>query len=155
MGGMELSSRMAVGLALLALPLPMALAVQPLRHWRSLVGRAALLLLAPLAMVGQGMLAMGMALDLAAPAAAATAKLAALVLLYAVLAAPAALLAALLLGRAEPSGLHQALAGVGVSPVAQFWRLTVPALAPGLLLGWVAGVAPALAAVVLLWMPWL
>ncbi len=154
MPGMEQTTKIAVGLALLAGPLPMALAVQPLRQWRSRVGRAALLLLAPLAMLGQGALAMGVALDVAAPAAAVTAKLAAQVLLYAVLTAPAALLAALLLGRAEPPGLRPALAGVGVSPGTQFWRLTVPAAAPGLLLGWVAGVAPAVAAGVLLWMPW-
>jgi hypothetical protein len=155
MGEMELSMKVMVGLGLLAGPLPMALAVQPLRHWRGRAGRAALLLLAPLAMLGQGALVMGVALDLAAPGAAMTAKLAALALLHALLALPAALLAAVLLARPEPPGVHLALAGVGVSPVAQFWRLGVPAVLPGLLLGWGAGVAPALAAVVLLWMPWL
>jgi hypothetical protein len=98
---------------------------------------------------------MGVALDLVAPGAAMTAKLAALALLHALLALPAALLAAVLLARPEPPGLHLALAGVGVSPAMQFWRLGVPAVLPGLLLGWAAGVAPAFAAMVLLWMPWL
>jgi hypothetical protein len=87
------------------------------------------------------------------PGAMMTAKLAALLLLHTILALPAALLAAVLLARAEPPGLHLALAGVGVSLAAQFWRLSVPAVLPGLLLGWLAGVAPAVAAMVLLWMP--
>ncbi len=150
-----LHMKMVVGLALLAGPLPMALAVQPLRHWPSRAGRAALLLLAPLAMVGQGalVLALGLGEMAGTPVAMMTAKLAALLMLHTILALPAALLAAVLLARPEPPGLHLALAGVGVSPAAQFWRLSVPAVLPGLLLGWLAGVAPAVAAVVLLWMP--
>ena len=145
--------RLAVGLALLALPLPMALAVQPLRHWRSLVGRAVLLLLAPLAMAGQSVLVPEVGGALMAPATGLTAKLVLLVVLHTVLALPAALLAAILLARPEPPGLRLALVGVGVPPTARFLRLTMPELLPGLLLGWLAGMAPALAVMTLFWRP--
>ena len=144
---------MVLGLAWLAGPLATALAVQPLRQWRSPAGRGMLLLLAPVAMAVQAGLTLALLAGTTDGAATPDLKLAAAVALHAVLALPAALLAALLLARTEPRGLHQALAVVGVSPMARFGRLTLPAVLPGVLLGWVVGLVPSFVAVTGLALP--
>ena len=103
-----------------------ALVAQPFRGLRGRGWRALPLLLAPVAMLALLMV----------PRAAAAPGPAALLAVLALLMLPLALLAAMLLARDEPPGLGAALAGVGVSPAALYWRVRLPALLPGLVLGW-------------------
>ncbi len=112
-----------------------ALLAQPFRGLGWPGWRVVLTLLAPVAVLAQ----LGVARALV-PSALGSPLVAGLLLaVLALLMLPVAVLAAMLLARPEPAALAQALAGVGVSPVALHWRLRVPALLPGLALGWAAG----------------
>ncbi len=117
----------------LAAALLAALLVQPLRPWRGQALRALLLLMALAAVPLQFIILLKL-MPLAA-------KLAA----YGLLALPQAALAAVLLYRPAPANLRPALAGLGRGQAVLFCRLELPALLPGLLLGWLAGAAMALA----------
>jgi hypothetical protein len=146
MGGMmTLDGGMLLGLVPVSAGLA-ALLAQPFRALGWPGWRVVLTLLAPMAVLAQ----LGAARALV-PAALGSPLVAGLLLaVLALLMLPLAVLAAMLLARPEPAGLAQALAGVGVSPVALAWRLRLPALLPGLALGWVAGCLGGVAALLVM-----
>ncbi len=122
-----------------------ALLAQPFRVLAWPGWRALLLLLAPLAVLAQ----LGVARVLVPTALGSPLVSAVLLGVLALLMLPLAVLAAMLLARPEPAGLAWAMAGVGVSPAALAWRLRLPALLPGLALGWLAGCAGGVSALAL------
>ncbi len=143
-----------VGLLPMALPVvvPMALPVlaaamaallaQPFRGLRWRGWRVLLMLLAPVAVLAL----LAAARLLAAPAAASPMVAGVLLVVQTLLMLPLTLLAAMLMAReADQPALYRALAAVGVAPGQLHWRVAVPALLPGLVLGWgvacVAGLA--------------
>ncbi len=138
---MTLENGLLLALAPLAAGLA-ALLAQPFRALAWPGWRALLLLLAPLAVLAQ----LGVARVLVPTAQGSPLVAGVLLGVLALLMLPLAVLGAMLLARSEPAGLAQAMAGVGVSPWALAWRLRLPALLPGLGLGWAAGCAGGVAA---------
>jgi hypothetical protein len=124
-----------IAAALAAAALLAALLVQPFRLLAGRVWRGLALALLPLGMMAQG-LAAAAVIDARLP-------WPPLLALYALCAAPPALVAALLLARPLPEGLNPALAALGMAPLARA-RLALAQAMPGLLLGWLLALMPGL-----------